>query len=582
MKTLKYGLVVGVVLSVSDCKLLNAQHAATLNGASIYRPLDQKDKKLLIAKLALNKRTANSQGVSEDQLSEEEIQPTCSRIEKVESDVKRVLPTNKPVLESRKNLEGDQAGSYYLSKTVFPKSNHMSVEPDNNSSEYSCKWALPVTIDCAVADQGFDCNSRRVPLSKALFGRSFTFMDIDLFTRLCYDSKVHIQNNVNQPQGNRTVPVGPSAPFGQYRDDLYPTLLATTQVSISASQKETQAVLSIIRRQIALCWGITGMFGMTIPIKYKSNTMDLSLYDGKIFSQIFSPTQTVRENAGFQFFKDYESVYDYFVRVIVGSKGLIFEPNQTKLGFGDINLFAVGDFACLSQHLDSWQIGVNLVCPSGGRYKGDKVWELVLGNGGAWQFEAFTNAIMTTPMWFLNPALRLSCQMSIPFKSNFRIPKVISNASAGTNTEVKDTPGLIAPANFAGYYVSPFAATDSTIPWFAESASCTRIRWGSRVLFGIGNYIYDLFCSKSRLGLFYDFAYKACDKYVVEPVFGSTQVYNTASITGLTKEKMHRLGWNWTYTFNTCGELTIGSQHVIAGMNMPKTNDIFVTWTMVF
>lgn len=567
MKTLKYCLIIGMALLVHDYKVLGSLY--DFNKA-FYSTDDCElqdhllNKKLLMAKLALNKKTQGSQ-VNESAFVQDEVV-----LERAD---------NKAELKEESMHEKKCVD---LPKTVEQICHHMTVEPSDNSSDGTCKWALPITVDYSVADDGFDCQSKKVPLSKALFGQSFTFKDIDLFTRLCYDSKVHIQNTVNPPQGDRTVPIGPNAPFGEYRDDLYPTLLATTNVDISASQKEMQVMTSIIRRKIEFLCGITGFFGMTIPIKYKSNTMNLSLYGGKLFSQIFSATQTVRENAGFQFFKDYEDVYDYFVRALVGSKGLLFEQNQSKFGFGDINFFVAGDFACLSRHLDSWQIGVNLVCPSGGKYKGNKVWELVLGNGGAWQLEAYSNVICTTPMWFLNPALRLSAQMSIPFNGSLRIPKVISNASAGTNTKVSQTPGLIAPENFANYWVSPFVATDSSIPWFADSAVCTRIRWGSRVLFGLGNYVYDLFCPQSRIGIFYDFAYKACDSYKVIPAFGCTQVYNVGSIIGLTKEKMHRLGWNWTYTFQKCGELMVGSQHIIAGQNIAASNEIFVTWTMVF
>lgn len=445
-------------------------------------------------------------------------------------------------------------------------------------SGFSKKFVMPVTVDYNFADNGYDLCCLEGPLSKTIFKKNFNFSNIYLFAKLSEDNKIHILQDPT-PQGNRVDVVGPNLPFGAYKDDLYTALLAPTQVNIEAFQNEFVVLLNIVRQGFDLWGNIKGLGGVSIPIKRRTYSMNLSFCGGHLSEQVFCPTATLRENSMYQFFKDYESVDDFFMREIIDRKNMRFEPYQAKVGFGDILLFLAAELAPLSRHIDSWQVGFDITCPSGGRYVGDKVWELMLGNGGAWQPELFTNLILKTPMSQVNPLVRGAVQVSIPFTCKFRIPKKISNVM---KTQVKDVPGLIAPANFSQYWVEPFEEFDDSVPWFTDCAPFTRIQWGKRVVVGLGNYVYDLFQEGSRLAIIYDFVYNANDSYSVVSQAGVSQVYDPSPLESETKKKIHRLSWNWSYIFDMGGQITVGSQHVIAGYNSFKSNDIFVIWTMVF
>jgi len=472
----------------------------------------------------------------------------------------------------------------------------------SSCSEDICEqkhWALPITFDCNLNYKCFDKCGNKKPLADVLFGDHVTFKDLSLFVKLCDQNYVRLQNIDALPPERDDILMGFNPPFGDYRSDLYTTLIAPVTVSFTdAQEKEESVIASLIYRSMlddlwCSCWthDIALSVGLTVPFKKKSHEVSLGfLHDGKLFQQIFSPTQTTRETTITQFFSDFTDVSDYFVKQILNKKKLTFEPHQRKIGVGDIALFASAEIVHHFCYLDNWQVGLTLVLPTGGKFHGHKIWEIVLGNGGATQVDLYSNWYFVTHCldWqcisFLNPAVRFALEISAPFKACYRIPQTVTTKAMNTRREhVDDIPGLDAPARFDQFYVDNFYVDESSIPWFAGERTMTRIKYHRQFLIGLSDYIYHIMYTNCRLGLFYDFSHKGKDHFepICKPYCPGCR-FNTKSIEEFTNRTMHRLGWNLTYKFQNYVELTFGSQHIVAGKNIPRVHDIYLTAVLVF
>ncbi len=255
---------------------------------------------------------------------------------------------------------------------------------------------------------------------------------------------------------------------------------------------------------------------------------------------------------------------------------------------GAIRLFNFVDFASVSQNLDGMRKGINLVLPAGGKPNHDTVWDLVLGNGGAFQVELFANTLFRTDWAAFNPNIRLIGQFSLPFTSRRRVPKC-KQQDAG---RVSLTPvlarsiELIVPQAFqAGFFIDDFAEFDTAVLELADQAMRTRTRFGSRVIVGVGNYFYNVFKLGFRLGLLYEFMYKSEDKVSLKPdkcIAGDSGTFNTKLLESRTKQQAHTIAWELAYKFDNLVELTMGSQHPIAGRNIPRNHEIFASLTATF
>lgn len=445
------------------------------------------------------------------------------------------------------------------------------------------RWAVPISLTGVLAYKGFNNKGCCTSLADVIFGKEFTFKDISLFSKLCDDNKVRIDNVDPRAPERGATPVTPADPFGAFRDDLYATLLAPTKVSINAEQQELCFdITGIYRFPLSDSWNVTGAVGIDIPIKSRLHIMDLKLYGGSLFRQVFAPAGTVRETSLFQFNEVYADVYDFFTRAILGQKNLTFEPRQRKVGIGDVSLFGLLDFVSAWDNVDAWQVGLNFVFPSGGKLKGDKVWEVVLGNGGAFQVDIFTNMIFSTESPVFNPTARFAAELSAPYTGMLRVPQKKTNDERKWAERVA---GLNYPLRFRQFNVDPFNEYDTSVLWFADNAVGTRVKMGTRFIVGFGNYFYNFLTLGFRLGIFYDFLYKTedhlCVKNQCARAIGSTK-FNTKLLEELSQEKAHRIGWNLTYKFENFVELNIGSQHIFDGKNVPQLHEAFISLIAVF
>jgi len=448
------------------------------------------------------------------------------------------------------------------------------------------QFFVPISAHYSFANRSFDNENNKVSLANLIFNQDFTIKDIYLFSKLSGEGKISnsmANGSLGSERGSVTLE---TQPFGAFQDDFFTTLLAPTQVVIDAEQREFVADASFIYRFAPDRWERAyGVVGVTIPFKNRLHIMDCKFVGGALRSSAQdSGLDVMLQN----FFQEFTGIKDFFESGILEPKGLIFESRQRRTGVGDISLFSLVDFAAVSKHLDGMQVGINLVLPAGGKPNPDTVWDLVLGNGGAFQVELFSNVLFRTDYPAFNPNVRLIGQFSAPFTSKRRVPKC-KQQEAG---RVSLTPALarsielVVPQAFrTGFFIDDFAEFDTTVLELADQSVRTRTRFGSRVTVGVGNYFYNVFKLGFRLGLLYEFMYKSKDKVSIKTDDCTGCIpgtFNTNLLESRTKQQAHVIAWELAYKFDNLVELNMGSQHPIAGRNIPRNHEIFVSLTAMF
>ncbi len=448
------------------------------------------------------------------------------------------------------------------------------------------QFAVPISVHYSFANRSFDNCNDKSSLANLIFNQDFTIKDIYLFSKLSSEGKISNSMADGSLGPERGMVTLATEGFGAFQDDFFTTLLAPTKVVIDAEQREFVADASFIYRFAPDRWQRAyGVVGFTIPFKNRLHIMDCSFVGGALRSLAADDglDQMLRD-----FFQQVTGMKDFFLSGILAPKGIMFERRQRRTGIGDVSLFTFVDFAAVSQHLDGMQTGINLVLPAGGKPNPDTVWDLVLGNGGAFQVELFANTLFRTDYAALNPNFRLVGQFSLPFTSRRRVPKC-KQQDAG---RVALTPALarsielIVPQAFqTGFFIDDFAEFDTSVLELADQAVRTRTRYGSRVIVGVGNYFYNVFKLGFRLGFLYEFMYKSKDSVCLKPNKGAAcdpGTFNTKLLESRTKQQAHSIAWELAYKFDNLVELTMGSQHLIAGRNIPRNHEIFASLTAAF
>jgi len=469
-------------------------------------------------------------------------------------------------------------------------------------------WAIPISFNYSIATSAFDNDSQSTDIATGAFGGPITLEDIYLFSRLGDQNLVGIlpfdpfapgDGNTlpsgQPPSKERTTQLvsefGTTAQFGSYANDLYTTLLAPMQIDFNVRQQEAGANISAVYNfDIADCWNITAAIGATLPVKSFMTDVDLAFENGTLFDPgAFAQGLTeVTENTLVQFYNDYQSTEDFFIREVLEPKGIAFEGRQVEVGIGDFALFGLVDFGGMWQYTDGLQVGLTIVFPSGRQASGDVLFEPSLG-GGAYRFEPFFNAIFNSPSPVFNPTINLVGSIALRHSTDktggTRIGQTVTIQDRVT---VESVPDLIFPARFgipglSSYYVGLQGTTtselNSTIPAFADSKVPASIKPGSRFQVGIGNYFFNVFDLGFRLGLFYYFDMKFKDSVKVDPCYGN---FDTCTLEKYSEERRHSIGANLTYKFRNMLELNVGTQDVIGGRNTKRVNEFFASIIAVF
>lgn len=397
-------------------------------------------------------------------------------------------------------------------------------------------------------------------------GSEIRVSDIFLIARLSHQGKLHIH-----------IPgaVPPNPQFGQSPAEQYLNLLAPMAVRFGVSQRTYNADITGMYKFESECWpNVSCTLGFQLPIKHKEVDVDFVLVGGKLYRGGFVQQATQRETTITQFFKDFESVEDFFVRAILRPKGIAYVPSQRKTGIGDVSLFAIVDVAQCCDCIDGLQCGVTLVTPTASKTKANTLFEVNLGNGGGVLIDVWSNVLFRSCSDYFNPTFEIGAEFGVnKFSSVQRISQIKMQAQEGP---LRDNPTLLVPV-FTEYRTDPFVEIDSTVPFLADAATAVRMRQGYKMFVGFGNYFYDMFNTSSRLGVFYDYLRTGKTK-----IFDVAANFRPGLITDFSKSHAHRIGWNLAFKASSGFEVEIGSQHIIAGKNVAKLNELFATLTAVF
>jgi hypothetical protein len=268
---------------------------------------------------------------------------------------------------------------------------------------------------------------------------------------------------------------------------------------------------------------------------------------------------------------------------VLAPKGITFAPSQQVIGLGDISVSANLEFgpfytemetgACAG--LDFGQIGLSIAFPTAKKACSTDLWGTDFGNGGGCQFTLFTTCNTRTGLSWVNPALTLGAELHTSTcrggASGVRAPRTVTGAA---DERVADNPELVAPV-YKEYRTAEFSEMDTTVAIFADKTVDATVQGGRRLFVGLGNYFYNLFNSNFRLSLFYNYSSKKADTITVKNSsfdVSSLQIPSSA----------HRLSWKLSYKFKNMMELGFGSQHIVAGRNVPQQNDLFVSFVASF
>ncbi len=436
-------------------------------------------------------------------------------------------------------------------------------------------WAVPLSFYADFVNKGFNNCGDKVDLATALLGTIPTIKDIYLLSQLAFDNKIRIDENVDPQPFQR--PGGSVLGFGNFRSDQYIALIADTQVRIDADMREYGVNVSALYKMGNRSTRGAVHVGFTLPLKSRLHDMDISFVGGELFSFGTLSVDNFSETPFSQFAKDFIDMYDFFVRAILEPKGLTFHAHQRATGVGDLSLFSFVEWGeKFSRVVASLQTGVNLVVPTAKKADADVVWEPLLGNGGAFQLEAYVYALFNTSSEMFNPSLRAVVQVSAPFTSKIRIPTLKTET---TKMLVIDSDQILHdPTEFQSYYVDPFESYDVTVPWFADDATATRTRLGSQVLIGADNNIRNIWGRDIELRVLYNYIKKWKDSVCVN----QDGTYNTTLLEDFTDSQQHILGFVLQCRPRDTITIDLSTQNVIFGKNTPVLHEVAVTLAFSF
>lgn len=472
---------------------------------------------------------------------------------------------------------------YVKSSTCFSAENFTSRDCQG--------WAFPFALQVSYASGSFDECGNSSSLGNLIFKQELTLQDLCLFCRLCAQNKVHISHAgfANPPERNVPVTIMPGEKFGDFASDLYPTLIAPARVGFSCvEQCEVGGVLTIMRHLHSWCDNRVELTaGVTVPVVSRLHTLGMpKLVGGFLLHEVFIPDQTHRETSMDRFWRAFTGIDDFFIRQVLQADGIVLECRQQKTGFGDVSLFALCDWKepiSWYRIFDDIQFGLHVSLPTGGKEDVNKIWSPVLGNGGGWQIGLSAHiAFGSCGDWF-NPVMRLVGEFNLPYTSCRRVSSLRSNGGVNNDAimRVENVPGLKVPPFFGGFLVGPFAEFGAPVPFLGNEVARVRTRLGHRGLIMVGNYFYRPACLDLNLGIFYEYMRKGKDTVKLSACDGGLVIDDTA-LEYRTNQQSHTVSWHMVHGFSSGLEMTFGTRHVVAGKNVPRLHELFVTWLFHF
>ncbi len=448
------------------------------------------------------------------------------------------------------------------------------------------RWDVHLLPYFSIAWKGFSDNPNDNSLAAVVWGSNkFAIQDIFLLSRLAHQSLVHI-DRAPKTAGNIILPlplpfqrpIGSTVAFGNYASDQYIALIADTDLLVYMEDTQFGVDFGASHKwKVGDARKMAFEMGINVPIRSVKHFMRIGFDLGKLFNEAFAIDITTREDTLREFYDDFIDVQSFFEQGVLASKSLQFKAVNRDLGLADINIYATADFAGYTKHFDGLQCGLNLIFPSGLSQNLDQLWPIVLGNGGAYQCDLFVNMLMHTRSPLVNPILNVAIQLSAPLYTSYRIAQLVTQN--GTS-QIQDNPGIADTiTRFDPYYVDSFSEYDTAVAQFADFVTRAHTKKGPSVLLSMGNYFYDVFRTRFSIGLLYQYMHKWQDCITVSKSQG---VFDIASIREQSRCNSHTVSWNATYKFENYFELSLGSQHVIGGINVAQTHELFGSMVWVF
>lgn len=500
-------------------------------------------------------------------------------------------------------------------------------------------WLIQASVTYSFANRGYNSCSQSVQLAEVIFGDNPVILkDILLMSKLSDENKITIPaeldsnlppdrpatvgvSSVGIPTGNvviglpiifsTTDPSGFQFPpdFGAYRSDQYLAQLAKMETFIRAEQDELSGSLDCIYYfkvpHTRECMGAVGLdlsiSSVVHKMSFAFNPVPNTLFDSQAqygpfvaapFVDLANPASVTPffapETVIANFQSSFDSLEDFFLQGVLEPKCIEAQVYNRRTGLDDISIYGLIDGSLYFKHMDALMGGFNIVFPSGNKQTGKGLWEIELGNGGAYQLDIYFNLIFRTPSNILNPTFYVAAEFSKEFEGMRRIAK---RKILTTPTVVEDIPDLLLPADsLQGYIARPYDTYDSSVPAFADQTVPARVKYGNMVMGCIGNYFYGLFGQPASLGVYYDYTYKSKDRVCVAvdscnlpcPAIALTGNWDTAALEDGSQQRQQRFGWEFVYECNGSIQLSCGSQHVIQGLNVPRNQEFFVSFVANF
>ena len=301
--------------------------------------------------------------------------------------------------------------------------------------------------------------------------------------------------------------------------------------------------------------------GLDVPVVYKHNRLHIDT------------DQSTHDLASF-----YRG--PAYVKEILRAKG-INEVGGSAAGLGDVSMFISSQIN--SSKFDKLVAGVRWQMPTGKKQSMSKLWSPDLGNGGFTELSLFGNAAVSYKKC-VNPHVSLSAGCSLPAHVDRRVPKKFTVENTGGERLVSQINQELAFGDQinikAGTADAPktFSGFDSLIPNFGDTVSRVKITRGAEVKMRLGNIIERFVSSRGFMDVFYDFRAKMKD--MVSDL--AADQYDVGSVRSHSNQLEHRLGFDYSYQYDSQARLRLGTRYTFAGMNVPKTFDIAGSFNYAF
>ena len=309
--------------------------------------------------------------------------------------------------------------------------------------------------------------------------------------------------------------------------------------------------------------------GIQIPMMFMKNHLQLNMdfpTDLGDYSEADSYNNT---NMGEFASLDYKEA----LRRIFRAKG-IDHLGGSASGLGDITLF--GNVEVTTKWVEKIVAGLKFVLPTGRKAGTHKLWAPEIGNGGCTEVAAFISFLLKYKP-YINPHLFLQAGFNIPAHVNKRVPNFVESGpdvSSGTVLELD----LMSLADRFIYRGIAFAEWDTAVRGFGDKPVSVKFEKGPEITARLGNVFEKFLSRRGFMDIFYNLRVKFEDSYRQV----NRDAYKIDMLEDNTKQVEHRVGLEYSLQFDSSTRMKAGMIYTFAGINVPKSFDIGISFAHSF